>query len=72
MLYLYLYLIFAIYVALFYVFLYHEYYMTKDVKNAPKLERMKVYGLLFISIFICAPYGAYEIIKIKLNGGFKK
>ena len=72
MIYLYLYLIIALYIAVAYVFLYHVYFMPITVKRAPKLEKLKVYGVLFVSIFVIAPYGLYEIIKEYKNGGFKK
>jgi len=72
MIYLYLYLIIALYIALAYVYLFHVYFMPSKVKNGSKLEKIRVYGLLFISIFAIAPYGLYEIIKEFKNGGFTK
>jgi len=66
-----MYLIFAVAVAMEYVFLFHVYYMPQVVKKATRNEKIKVYGSLFLSIFVIAPYGLYEMLRTYKKGGFK-
>jgi len=67
-----IYLVFCFLVATIYTILYKFYFMPDVVKNAGKLEKIRVYVMLFGSVFLASPYCLYEMIKTKINGGFKK
>lgn len=66
------YVLFAILVAIVYTWLYHIHFMSDKVKRQPRKIKIKIYGRLFISVFVAAPYCLYEIIKTKRTGGFSK
>lgn len=66
------YVLFALSVALTYTYLYHVHFMPSTVHRAKRMEKLRVYGMLFGSVFLAAPYCLYEMIKTKRNGGFSK